>query len=386
MIDTQRQRLKLCPDAKRLFLDASGQALQAGTLLKQLDLAATFRLIQSKGANVFYEGKLADDIVHAVTSASFHPGRLNKQDLFYYAVKEREAVYGSYRGYDILSAGPPSSGGPAVIETLQILENFDLEAMGRKTQFMHYFAEAQKLAFQDRNQYTGDPDFSHVPLEYLLSKELARDQASKIQAQGVLPVKTPAAVPASGAHTSHISIVDEFGNMVAYTTTIEHIFGSALMVPGRGFFLNNELTDFDAKPIPEQGPGFPNLPGPEKRPRSTMTPTFVFKEGKPILIVGSPGGSTIIATVLNTIVNVLDFKMTIGNALREPKIMNRDGPTELETALFNRTEVRESLSARGHAVIKNAYYGNAQVIAIDSKTGQLQGASDPRGEGLAEGY
>ena len=384
MIDLQKKRLRLFPDAKKFFLDKQGQPLQPGTILKQPDLAGTFRLIQAKGVGTFYEGALADEIVRAVRFAPFHPGRLTHQDLFYYAVKEREAVYGNYRGYDVLSSGPPSSGGTTLIEALHILENYDLKSMGRGIQFMHYFSEAQKLAFQDRNQYLGDPDFVKVPLAYLLSKQLGKDLSAKIQAQAILPVKTPAP-PAPAAHTTHISIVDEFGNIACFTSTIEHIFGSALMVPGRGFFLNNELTDFDPEPLP--GNSAPaNRPGPDKRPRSSMTPTLVFKDGKPVFVLGSPGGSTIIATVLNILVNLVDYGMSAENALRAPKVMNRDGATELETALFNDKDVQSGLVARGHTVIKNAYYGNAQIITIHPETGELHGASDPRGEGKAEGY
>ncbi len=385
MIDGQKERLRLFPESRRIFLDAAGQSLEPGFFLQQPDLAKTFRMIQERGVSVFYEGPIADAMVQAVRFAPFHPGRLTRQDLFYYTVKEREGVYGHYRGYDLLSMGPPSSGGTTLVEALNILSHYDVRAMGRGSYFMHIFSEAQKLAFQDRNQYLGDPDFAKIPLSYLLSEDLARSQAAKIQANSIVPVKTPMD-PAPGAHTSHISIVDASGNMVAFTTTIEHIFGSAMVVPGYGFFLNNELTDFDPGPFPAKAVLPPNAPGPEKRPRSSMTPLFVFKEGKPFLVAGSPGGSTIIVTILNLLVNILDFSMNADAAVRAPKIMNRDGPTELETALFFQEKVRSALIARGHTVIKNAFYGNAQVIQIDGETGEFTGVSDSRGEGLAKGY
>lgn len=385
MIDGQKERLRLFPETKRIFMNAAGQALEPGALLQQPDLAKTFRLLQEKGPTFFYEGALADAIVNTVRFAQFHPGRLTRQDLFYYTVKERDGVYGRYRGYDLLSMGLPSSGGVTLIETLNILSNFNLGGMSRKGYFAHVFSEAQKLAFQDRNVYLGDSDFSKSPLSYLLSNDLAREHYAKIQANSVLPVKS-GVVTDPGAHTSHISIVDEAGNMVSFTTTIEHIFGSAMVVPGYGFFLNNELTDFDPGPFSPKEPLPPNAPEPEKRPRSSMTPLFVFKDGKPFLVAGSPGGSTIIVTMLNILVNLLDFHMTVENAVREPKIMNRDGATELETALFIKSNLRNSLTARGHRVIRNAFYGNAQVIQFDKKTGELVGVSDPRGEGKAEGY
>jgi len=385
MIDGQKERLRLFPESKRIFLNAEGQALEPGTLLQQPDLAKTFKLLQQKGPSFFYEGELADAIVNTVRFAPFHPGRLTRQDLFYYTVKEREGVYGHYRGYDILTMGPPSSGGVALVEMLNILSNFDLGSMSRTAYFAHVFSEAQKLAFQDRNVYLGDPDYSKIPLSYLLSDDLAREHYTKIQANSVLPVKSGVVADPS-AHTSHISIVDEEGNMVSFTTTIEHVFGSAMVVPGYGFLLNNELTDFDAGPFPPKEPLPPNAAGPEKRPRSSMTPLFVFKEGKPFFVGGSPGGSTIIVTMLNILVNRLDFHMTVENAVKAPKIMNRDGATELETALFVQPKLRDALTARGHTVVRNSFYGNAQVIEFDQETGELVGVSDPRGEGKAEGY
>lgn len=385
MIDGQKERLRLFPESKKIFLNQEGQALEPGTLLQQPDLAKTFKLLQKKGVSFFYEGDLAEAIVNAVRFAPFHPGRLTRQDLFYYTVKERDGVYGRYRGYDVLSMGPPSSGGVTLVEMLNILSNFDLGGMSRKGYFAHVFSEVQKLAFQDRNLYLGDPDFSKIPLGYLLSHDLAREHYAKIQANSVLPIKSGVAMD-PGAHTSHISVVDESGNMVSYTTTIEHIFGSAMVVPGYGFLLNNELTDFDAGPFSDANALPPNAPGPEKRPRSSMTPLFVFKEGRPFLIAGSPGGSTIIVTMLNLLVNLIDFHMPVEQAVKEPKIMNRDGATELETALFFRPKLRDSLTARGHTVVRNAFYGNAQVVYFDEDTGGLVGVSDPRGEGEAQGY
>lgn len=383
MIDGQKERLRLFPETRRIFLDDAGQPLAAGTLLQQPDLAHTFRTIQEKGVSVFYEGDIADAIVSAVRFAPFHPGRLTRQDLFYYRVKEREAVYGRYRGYDVFSMGPPSSGGTTLLSALNILSQYDLRSMGRQTYFMHIFSEAQKLAFQDRNRYVGDPDFAAVPLGYLLSEGLAKEHSAKIEANRIVPVQS-GRTPSPGAHTSHLSIVDAAGNMVSFTTTIEHIFGSAIVVPGYGFFLNNELTDFDAGPFPSAL--HPNAPQPEKRPRSSMTPVFVFKDGKPFLVAGSPGGSTIIVTVLNILVNMIDFDMNADRAVRAPKIMNRDGPVELETALFNQDKIRPALVARGHSVVKNAYFGNAQVVHFDREAGDLVGISDPRGEGMAKGY
>lgn len=383
MIDSQKERLRLFPDSKKIFLTEEGEALPLKTNLVQKDLAETFRWIQRKGVNDFYEGELADKIINAVRYAPFHPGLMTRRDLFYYQPLERDAVYGTYRGYTLFSMGPPSSGGTTLIETLNILENFDVGSLNRNKDFVHLFAETQKLAFQDRNRYAGDIDFTPVPVGYLVSKELGKDHSEQISVRTALPTSEQ---KAEGGHTSHISIVDASGNMVSFTTTIEHMFGSAMIVPGHGFFLNNELTDFDAEPYDDQGRLKANAPQGEKRPRSSMTPVFVFKDGKPFLVTGSPGGSTIIGTVLNILVNLIDFKMPADDAVRAPRIINRDGAVELETALFNYTELRQALVAKGHEVVRNRFFGNAQTVYFDPKTKSLIGVSDPRGDGRAQGY
>lgn len=383
LLDEQKERLALFESTRKIFFDANGQPLKTGDLLVQKDLAETFRLIQDEGIAVFYEGAIADAIVDAVRQAPYRPGRMTKTDLFYYDVAVREAVHGEYRGFDILSMGPPSSGGTTLIETLHILENEDIGSMAKDAAFFHFFAEAQKRAFQDRNRYLGDPKFSQVPVERLLSKELSREHWQAIRAN--LPAAAVPAPVAESTHTSHISVVDMQGNMVAFTTTIEHIFGSAMIVPGRGFFLNNELSDFDSIPLTAEGKMHPNAPAGVKRPRSSMTPTFVFYKGEPILILGSPGGATIIGSIVNVLVNILDFKMNLSEALRAPRLINRDGPTEVESALFRNPEVFAGLTAQGHDVQRLPFFGNVQAIQRDPESGMLTGASDPRGEGTAAG-
>ena len=381
----QQERLGLFEASRKIFFKENGQILQTGDLLIQPDLAQTFRLIQREGIRVFYEGEIAEDIMNCVRNAPYRPGRMALSDLLYYEVIGREAIHGNYRGYDIFSMGPPSSGGTTLVETLQILEQFDLQSLGRGRDFAHVFSESQKLAFQDRNTYLGDPDFSEIPLFKILSKDFAKKRFRQIKIDQVLP-PTGTGPNLSGAHTSHISIVDLAGNMVAYTTTIEHVFGSAMVVPGRGFLLNNELSDFDAMPWREEKQMRPNAPESEKRPLSSMTPTFVFHEGKPLLIVGSPGGSTIIGTVLNILVNVVDFKMGLAEALGAPRIINRDGAVELEEELFNRPNLREFLEKKGHVVESNSFFGNAQAIYFDPQSDVIIGESDPRGEGQSAGF
>lgn len=384
-IDLQKDRLNRFEASRKIFFNQNENPLKTNEILVQPDLAQTFRLIQREGVDVFYEGKLAGEITDCVRRTPVHPGLMKKDDLFFYQVIERMPLQSSYRGYDVFSMGPPSSGGTTLIKALNILENFDLKSMSRSADFLHVFSEAQKLAFQDRNRYIGDPKFTQIPLEDLLSKELAKVSYRKIQMKATLPaLQNPHAM--EGTTTSHISIADEHGNIVSYTTTIEHIFGSAMVVPGRGFLLNNELTDFDEIPKNEKGELKANAPQSEKRPRSSMTPTLVFKKSKPVLIVGSPGGPTIIATVLNVIINVIDFGMTLEEALKAPRILNRDGPIEVETELFANAALKEKLRQKGNEILYKDDFGNAQAIYFEKHNEIILGASDPRSEGRAAGY
>ncbi len=390
-IDEQKDRLKLFEDSRRLFLAPDGSALAPGTRLVQSELAGTFRLLQRNGIPAFYEGQIAEAITQAVRHAPFHPGLMTKEDLFYYKVKERNPVTSRYRGYDVFSMPPPSSGGTTLLEALHILENYHLRVHGRSADGLHLLNEAQKLAFQDRDRYVGDPDRVRVPVEKLISKKYAVERLENINFDRAIPVKNPAAVilsskGAENTQTSHLSIVDPKGNMVAFTTTIEHVFGSAMIVPGFGFFLNNELTDFDVPAKDTSGKMLPNAPGPEKRPRSSMTPVFIFQAGKPLLIAGSPGGSKIIGTVLNVIVNLLDFKMPLDQALKAKRLINRAGPAEFEEGFGRFGALKRNFEKRGHEVIVLEPSGNVQAVYFDQESGLILGASDPRGEGRARGF
>lgn len=386
-LEAEQGRLKLFKETRRIFFDAAGAPWKADTVMKIPELAETFRMIQQNGVNYFYEGPIAEDIVKAVKEAEFRPGIMKRDDLFYYHAAERPAVYGTYRGFDIFSMGPPSSGGTTLIEALNILELYTLRLHGRSADGIHLISEAQKLAFEDRNRYLGDPDFLEIPVKQLLSKEYARERSQLMNFQSVSGQKPqPVPIAEEPNHTSHLSIADEYGNLVAFTTTIEAVFGSGIVVPGRGFFLNNELSDFDPVPRDAKGVLAANAPEPEKRPRSSMTPAFVFREGKPVLVVGSPGGPRIIASVLNVIVNVLDFEMPIAAAVGAPRILNRGGSTELEAGLYYDMEVRSGLESKGHKVELIPDFGNAQVIFFEGDPQSFKGISDPRGEGRADGY
>ncbi|MSR78054.1 MAG: gamma-glutamyltransferase [Candidatus Omnitrophica bacterium] len=391
LIDQEKDRLKLFPASAKIFLDTKGDALAAGAILFQPDLAGTFEWIRKDGIDIFYAGDIARDIVRAVRTAPFHPGLMSFPDLENYKVNERAPVRGSYRGYDLYSMGPPSSGGLAILQALQILELYDLSSLGRSVKGLHLLAEAQTIAFEDRSRYLGDPAYSQIPLEKLLSKNYARERSQEINwefARNSLRGKLHNP-NLEGIHTTHISIVDEQGNMVAFTTTIESVFGSGIVVPGRGFVLNNELTDFDLIKSAIRNPKsaiHPNAPEGDKRPRSSMTPTFVFRNGQPFMIVGSPGGSTIIGTVLNIIVNVIDFEMKLADAIQAPKLIHRGEFIEMESGLYQQRKILNGLGKLHHTVMLKESFGNAQVILFDLARRVITGASDPRGEGEAKGY
>lgn len=385
-IRQEQPRLIRFKSSRKIFLDKKGNPLPPGALLKQKDLAKTFRLIQKKGPEVFYEGKIAKAIVKAVKKAPFHPGLMELGDLKAYQVMEREPVKGNYRGYEIVSMPLPSSGGTTLIETLNMLEGFDMKNHAR-AEHLHVLSEAQKLAFQDRNLYLGDPQFVQAPLDKLLLKEYARERAQQIWLDRVIPsAQADPARKLENTHTSHLSIVDTQGNIVAYTTTIEYLFGSGLVVPGYGIVLNNELTDFEAVPTNEKGEPAANAVRGGKRPRSSMTPTIVFKDGNPVLVLGSPGGSKIIGAVLNVLLNVLDENMPLSDALKAPRAVNRDGPIELEPELFENISLKSDLEKRGNTVIQEPAIGNVQAVYFDRRKNVLIGESDPRGEGKAEGF
>jgi gamma-glutamyltranspeptidase/glutathione hydrolase len=283
----------------------------------------------------------------------------------------------------------------ALLEILNILENFSLIFYGPSVDSFHLSIEAQKMAFEDRAAFLGDPDFSKVPLEKLLSKDYAKKKAQKIKFQEVreVPSLVEEASQSTPANTSHISVWDAEGNIVSYTTTIEHIFGSAMVVPGWGFVLNNELSDFDAEPRNRsrgirgiKGRLKPNAPEPEKRPRSSMCPIIVFKRGEPVLVAGSPGGSLIIPTVHEVVMNVADFRLPLELALAAPRFAARGAEVEAEPQFLEDSEIIKMLRKRGHRFREREPFGNAQAIFFDEDKETLVGVSDPRGEGRALGY
>ena len=382
---------------RALFLTSSGQAPAVGSKFYNPDLANTYRLIAQQGSDVFYQGPIARNIVDTVqhpplvpgATRNVRPGLMSMEDLADYDVVDREPVATSYRGLTIAGMGPPSSGGSTIGESLNILEGFDLGGMSR-VQALHRYLESTRLAYADRNAYLGDPDVVDVPLTGLLSKDFAAQRRALIGPTAATSPVAPgnpypfqedaqsADSDREGPSTTHLTVADRWGNFVSYTFTIEQIGGSGMVVPGRGFLLNNELTDFE--PVP----GRANSPGPGKRPRSSMSPTIVFLGGRPVLALGSPGGSTIITTVLQILLNKLDFGMSLPNAIAAPRASQRNTTlTSAEPAFINSPEAA-GLYALGQRFSTVAEIGAATGIAV-LPDGRLQAAAEPvrRGGGSA---
>ena len=388
-IQGERARLALFPASRQIFLNDRGEAWKQGDQLIQKALAATLRTLAANGPADFYEGAIARDIVQAVRESPVAPGFLSLQDLKKYRVFYRPAVTGTYRDFKIHSMPPPSSGGTTLLESLNMLELFPVGRMKRDSaEFVHLFSETQKLAFADRNRYLGDSDYGDLPVKDLISKDLASRRAKAFNPERAIQGKADPVVPVTlgNTSTSHISIADADGNALAMTTTIEHIFGSAMTVPGRGFILNNELTDFDAQPFldAEKTIPAPNRVQGGKRPLSSMTPTLIFRKGNPYASLGSPGGTQIIGTVLNLVVNLGDFKMNAEEALKAPRAINRNGPLEMERDWFSDATLIKALKGMGHEVVMREPFGNAQLALFQGPQGaELSAAADPRGEGSA---
>lgn len=378
--------------AAAYFYEADGQAKAVGTILRNPAFAATLRALAERGAGAFYEGEIARDIVATVTGHATNPGDMTAADLAAYRIEEREPVCGAYRVWRLCGMGPPSSGAVAVQQMLGILETRDLVRMGPGADAAHWFSEAGRLAFADRNLYLADPAFVGIPLPGLIDRDYIRSRAGLISPErsmgraraGEPPNKRAQLLaPSEGIEngTSHISVVDAQGNAVSMTTTIEDGFGARLMTAG-GFLLNNELTDFSFVPE-EDGKPVANRVEPGKRPRSSMAPTLVFDAfGRLYAVVGSPGGSQIIGYVARTLVALLDWKMDPQAAVDLGNFGSRNGPTELEKG----TEAegwKAALEAKGHEIRLIDMTSGIQAI-VKTPEGFVGGA-DGRREGVAIG-
>ncbi|MGB8120668.1 MAG: gamma-glutamyltransferase, partial [Pseudolabrys sp.] len=336
-----------------VFLNSDGTVLMPGQDLLQPDLAITLRAIASDGPKGFYEGPVAEKIVAAVRKAG---GVMTTEDMKNYRAILREPVRGTYRGYDIVSMPPPSSGGVHLIEMLNILEGYDLAKLPRG-ESLHVLAEVMKRAYADRATFMGDPDSVKMPVAGLISKKYAAALRTQIGNRATPATEVRSGNPADfeGQNTTHFSVIDSDGNAVSNTYTLNFSYGLGLVAEGTGVLLNNELDDFTSKPGTANAYGLvgynANLPGPGKRPLSSMTPTIVMKDGKPFLITGSPGGSRIISTVLQIIVNVIDFHLPVDQAVSAPRVHHQWQPDELSAEPGISPEILDGLVKRRHKVV-----------------------------------
>jgi gamma-glutamyltranspeptidase/glutathione hydrolase len=370
------------PASAALFLDADGTPRDVGTVFTNPALAKTYERIAHLGAKGFYRGAVADALVetvqHPVVSPTanhvWRPGVIKMRDLHTYAAPERAPTHVNYRGLDVYSMGPPSSGGSTVGEALNILEGYNLSSLTREAA-LHYYLEASRYSFADRNAYLADPAYFDVPLSGLLSEEYAakrRELIKETAAPGAVPPGDP--YPYEGAETTtHLTTSDKAGNVVSYTFTIESTGGSGLVVPGYGFLLNNELTDFNFDSTTH-----PNRVEGGKRPRSSMAPTIVTRAGKPYLAVGSPGGATIITTVLQILLDRIDLGLTLPQAIADPRASQRNALNTGAEPAFLSTPERTALEARGHHFANAGEIGAATGIEFLTGGGVLAAAEPVR--------
>ena len=410
--DLHDKYLSQFPESRRIF-QRDGNYYRSGEIFRQPDLARTLERIAAKPDD-FYHGALARELAAAVQKGG---GLITADDLAHYEVKEREPIRGTYRGYEIISAPPPSSGGTVLVESLNILEGYDLAKLGnRSAESIHFTTEAFRRAFFDRAEFLGDPDFAKIPVAQLVDKKYGaawRDSIDDSNATASKDLKRPAifseleqyaaAHPQPVAnhespHTTHYSVVDAEGNAVSVTTTINDWFGSRVTAEGLGFLMNDEMDDFSAKPgVPNADgliQGMANAIGPGKRPLSSMTPTIVVHERKTVLVLGSPGSSKIITTVANVLMGVLDYGMNIQEAVNAPRFHNQWLPDVLNVEQWFSPDTVQRLQKKGYNVEfglheggeVSPYWSDAECIAIDPNSGERLGASDYRNNGRAVGY
>ena len=380
-LEALSDRLQKWPSTKKIFFKPDGSAYQPGERLKQPELAKSLKLIAAKGADGFYKGETARKLVKAVNEAG---GNMSLQDLANYQAIARVPVKGDYRGYEIVSMPPPSSGGIHIVQILNILEGYPLKDYGQNSaQTIHLMSEAMQLAYADRAEYLGDADFIDVPASGLTSQPYADKLRSLINPNKATPAATIKAnnpLPYESDQTTHFSIVDKDGNAVANTYTLNFSYGTGLVAEGTGILLNNEMDDFSAKPGVPNGYGLiggdANAVEANKRPLSSMSPTLVFKDSKPYIVTGSPGGSRIITTVTQVISNVIDHDMNIAEATHAPRIHDQWLPDEIRIEKALNIDTIKKLESMGHKVNPQAAMGSTQSIMITPNG--VYGASDPR--------
>jgi gamma-glutamyltranspeptidase/glutathione hydrolase len=391
IIASKQDLLGRYTSSRKIFFNSAGKPLQAGDLLLQKDLAQSLKLIARQGPKAFYQGPIAKKIVNAMKQ---HGGLISKQDLTHYQAQVLDPIAGTYRGYNILSMPPPSSGGITLIETLNILEGYPIGELGlNSAQTIHLMTEALNLAFKDRNAYLGDPDFVTMPVKQLTDKAYAKRLRQRINSQRHTPAKQVDKQPliiTEGHDTTHFSIADKEGNLVANTYTLNFYFGNGQVVPGTGILLNNELDDFTIKPGVANSFGLiqskANLLAPGKRPLSSMAPTIVLTaDHKPLLATGSPGGSRIISTILQVISNFIDHGLNPAEAVSMARIHSQLWPDRLELEPGISPDTIKLLQRMGHKTLTIGAMGAAHTVGV-TKQFKL-GAADPRRpQALAAGY
>lgn len=380
------------PSSAEVFLKADGSPYQLGDTWKQPDLARTLERIRDEGRDGFYRGENARMLAAFMQA---NGGLISEQDLAMYEAVEREPVRGTYRGYEIVSMPPPSSGGVGIIQMLNILEGFDLADMGHNSaQYLHVLTEAMRRSYANRAEFLGDPDFNpDMPVNRLLSKEHAASLRSSIDMdKASVSDESRFGQIYESEETTHFSVIDAEGNMVSLTYTLENGYGSRIVAEGGGYLLNNEMGDFNPVPGVTNRNGQigtdPNLLAPQKRMLSSMSPTIVAKDGKPVMAIGSPGGRTIINTTLQAIVNVIDHGMNVAEAVEAGRIHHQWLPdvTSMESRMISPDTVR-LYEEKGHTVNLRGNQGSAMGIYHDRETGIYHGAADSRaGDGAAVGY
>ncbi|QUM79925.1 gamma-glutamyltransferase [Moritella sp. 5] len=376
-----KKRLSRWPSTQSIFYKADGSSYQPGEILKQTDLANTLTAITKKGSPAFYQGPIAKQISDSVRNAG---GMMTMQDLTTYKAIERKPVTGDYRGYQIISMPPPSSGGVHIIQMLNMLSQFPIDRMGHNSAAtIHVMAESMRRAYADRSLYLGDPDFVNVPVAQLTNKQYAKQLVSQINPNKATPsseVSPGTLLPYESNQTTHYSVVDKFGNAVSNTYTLNFSYGSGLVADGTGVLLNNEMDDFSAKPGTPNAYGLiggkANAIAAKKRPLSSMTPTIVLKDNKPYLVTGSPGGSRIITTTLQVIMNVIDHNMNIAEASAATRIHHQWLPDMIRIEKALNVDTINLLESKGHKIEVKAAMGSTQTIMLTEEG--VYGASDPR--------
>jgi gamma-glutamyltranspeptidase / glutathione hydrolase len=380
MILDNYDKIDKSPAAAAIYLP-DGLPLEPGDILRNEDLALTLEKIAAEGPSVFYAGEIGETIVAELQSLG---GVFEMDDLRSYQAKLREPVSGNYRGYQVFSSAPSTGGGTHLVQLLNIMEEFDVRGMGfGNAPYLHSLAEAMKMIFADKAANSGDPDLYAVPTRTFTDKTYARELRERIrEGEARFDYAPPSLIAPESGSTSHLSVVDEQGNVVALTQSINSFFGSGVVASGTGILLNNHLADFDSES------GGPNAIGPGKRPTSSMAPTLVFHDGEPFLIVGTPGATRIISALAQIIINLVDFDMGLDDAIESPRIHALGRTLSVEGRIP--PETVEALQAWGHNIRMypdwDNYFGGAQGILIDVNRKKLYGAADSRRDGFALGY